>query len=173
MARRTGGWLGLFASAALAVCAGGAPAGGAGAAAGTPRRPVCGGGSPYSGASHSCADAGKLTLSDPTSRNARGGKVGPGDTVVLAVRLTNSTGRGFAYPCVGFAADTPGVAFSGPNPVFPGGYAIGPGETSTFEINAQLSPSIAPGTVVRVTAWVDSLHAGCTNGATLAWTIKL
>ena len=173
MAWRTGWWLGLFASSVLAVCAGGAPADGAGAAAGPPRRPVCGGGPPYSGASHNCADAGKLTLSNPTSRPARGGKVRPGDTVLLAVRLTNSAERGFAYPCVGFAADAPGVAFSGPNPVFTGGYAIKPGETSTFEIDAQLSASIPPGTVVHVTAWVDSLHAGCTNGATLGWAIKL
>ena len=137
-----------------------------------PLRPICGG-TQSAGAAPSCAHANELTLTNPTSRNPNGGALRAGDGVTLGVALTNASGQSFPYPCVGFAADGPGLVFSGQNPVFTGGYAMRPGETTTVEINGQLSASIAAGTVVHVTAWVDSLHAGCTSGATISWAINL
>jgi hypothetical protein len=118
-----------------------------------------------------CPGFEQLVLSDPSLRDLEGGPVTPGANGTLHLLLTNPSSMALSYPCVGFAADNPGVSF-GPNPAF-SQYAILPGASIGFSIGVTLSANIAPGTVVRFAAWADEASSNCTNGAILEWDVTV
>jgi hypothetical protein len=134
-------------------------------------RPVCGG-SITPGQAQACRGIDKLTLSNPQVRDVEGGPVARGRSGTIEVLLANPTSQGFGYPCVGFAADNAGVSFGSDNPSW-FLYAIVAGASATFGTSVNFSSSIPPGTVVHFTAWIDVLHAGCTNGTQLQWDVTV
>ncbi len=87
-----------------------------------------------------------------------------------------------AYPCVGFAADNPGVSFvvgdggtAGglTNPEFLGLYALTARSSGTASLQVHFAASIPHGTVIRFAAWADSMNSACPNGAEIEWAVTL
>ena len=110
-----------------------------------------------------------LTLSGGRIHDQRGRAIGPGDAGTIEVRVMNTGPRPVNYPCVEFTADHAGVKFGADNPKATV-YALAPGAATTFAAVVTVAASMRPGTVVRLTARLDVLHGGCTNGRSLAWT---
>jgi hypothetical protein len=135
-------------------------------------RPFCGG-TVTPGQSDWCTGVDMVTFSNPRVADPGGRAVSAGHTAVVQVTLENTSMRGIDYPCVGFAADNPGVTFVGDDPVGPDLYALAPGLSLSKQIDVQLAASIPSGTVVQFTAWADVLHSGCTNGAQIQWNVTV
>lgn len=123
-----------------------------------------------------CSAAAAAILSSPQVVGPDGGPLVSGQDATVSVLLSVPT-EGLAYPCVGFAADSavtfnPYVPYSIPmNPVYDGLYVLSQGQSQRLSILVQFSSSIPSGTTVHFQAWVDSLNAGCTNGASLEWDV--
>jgi hypothetical protein len=149
----------------------GSPGPGDGATDGsTGARPVCGGSiTPEA----TCTGVDQLTLSDPQVKNLEGGPISAGQAGTIEILITNGSAQAVAYPCIGFATDDTRVSFTGTNPVFTGSFSITPSVSLSAKIDAQWKASIPSGTVVHLTAWVDVLHGGCTQGAELHWDVTV
>lgn len=138
-------------------------------------RPICGATAPSHGPAYpqNCTGVDQLVLSGAQIVGADGGAgAAPGSSATVSVSLTDPAGgSGVGYPCVGFEADDPRVTFDVGDPVFSDAYAILSGRTMVLQIGVQFGATIAPGTVVRFTAWIDVLNGGCTNGSDLSWDV--
>ena len=141
-------------------------------------RPSCGGHD--SGASCSADEA--ATLSSPMVVGGDGGALLPGRDATVSVILTASDAGTIQYPCVGFAADNPGVSFvvsdagvAGglTNPEFLGSYVLPAGGSAMASLDVRFAASIPHGTVIRFAAWADSLNSACPNGAEIEWDVTL
>lgn len=167
--------LGLFACTLMACGArslgdGDLPVGGprpaSGGDASTVRRPVCGDTVDPAIEAQSCGNIGEITIASIQVVDAgppRGAS--PGQTALIEVRLSNTGKQAFQNPCVGLATDNPMVSVLPPNPYW-GLFAVLPGTSETTTLVLSFDAAIQVGATVLVTAWVDALHAGCTNGAT-------
>lgn len=141
-------------------------------------RPSCGG---YdSGAGCSADEA--ATLSSPRVVGGEGGALSPGRDATVSVILTASDAGTIPYPCIGFAADNPGVSFvvgdagvAGglTNPEFLGSYVLPAGGSAIASLDVRFAASIPHGTVIRFAAWADSLNSACPNGAKIEWDVTL
>jgi hypothetical protein len=133
-------------------------------------RPFCG--APADSSAFLCSGVGMLVLSNPAVRNAEAGALVAGESGTIHVVVTNPTTQFVSYPCIGFATDDPRVTFGTPNPAFQF-YGIGAGMSKTLQNSVQFAATIPSGTVVHLAAWVDSLHAACTNGMELRWDLTV
>jgi hypothetical protein len=120
----------------------------------------------------SCNDLDRLAVRDPvlTSPN---GRVMPGDTVVLSVTLADMSGLGnFDYPGVLFQSSDADVTFvdDGRDSFL---YALPSCQTTVAAAKLQIGSSIAPGTVVHVTALAAVLNRDCPNAPHLVIPIPL
>jgi hypothetical protein len=120
-----------------------------------------------------CEATAVATLSSPQVTGPEGGPPAPGMDGTISVVLS-APSEGISYPCVGFAADNPGVSFSpGTDPEFIGIYALGQGQSATVPIATHFASSIAHGTLLHFAAWVDSLNSACSDGAQLEWDVTM
>jgi hypothetical protein len=162
--------------------AGGADSPGADVDAGAPSdagagwifaRPLCGGGDAGGG----CTGADAAAFSNPKVADVDGGALAPGGAGTVSVVLSAPT-MSLSYPCVGFAAENPGVSFGpgdgGPmDPTFVGIYSLLMGMSTTVSMQVHFAASIPHGTVIRFAAWADSLNSACGDGTKVEWDVTL
>ncbi len=102
---------------------------------------------------HSCA--GQLPQVSFTCPVVHGpgdsGIVHPGDAITITLFMTNGV---VEYPCLGLAADH-GVTGELPNA---GSYQLGAQTNVPVALTAQIPATLAPGTVVHFSAYLDSLN---------------
>lgn len=127
--------------------------GGTAGAACVPREP------PPEPSADGCEDLHVLTVSDPTLEDASGdGALSPGETATLQVNLNEVAGLGFnMYPGVAFESDHEGVNIH-ENDWY---YAIFACQTHPASATIEVSPEVAPGTQVTLTARVAMLGQEC------------
>jgi hypothetical protein len=104
-----------------------------------------------------------LALRDPRVEDDSGdGKVSPGEGATLRVTLAETAGLGnLSYPGVRFATDNPAVTVTDSNWLF----GILPCTEVPIPVRATFGASLAPGTVVTVTATAGLLTQACTGGS--------
>lgn len=112
-----------------------------------------------------------LTVSDPTIVETDGdGVVSPGETVEIEVLLNETSGNDMMYyPGIEFFTDNPLAKVSANNWL----YGIFACDSSELGATLTLDPSIPPGTVVNVTAYVAMLNQGCESPSSIQFAVQV
>jgi hypothetical protein len=144
---------------------GGAGSGGATACMAVPKDPDAGFQPP------TCADLGGMTVSDPVIADASGdGKVSPGESAIITVRLTDVAGKGFTqYPGVKLSSDVAVI----PQPESVVFYAILPCTSLEGGALVTIPSSVAAGTVVKVRAQAAMLGMDCPGAPSIVVLIQV
>lgn len=112
-----------------------------------------------------CSDLSVLGVSEPVvTGGGANGSVSAGDSFNLAVVLSEVAGEGFSvYPGVKFESDNVGVTIK-ENDWY---YAIAACASYDASATGKVDPSVAPGTVVTLTARVAMLNNDCPSAPSL------
>jgi hypothetical protein len=145
--------------------------GGSGGSAGAPTRACVPEEDPPPQVEWTCEDLVVLTVSDPVVVDESGdGSVSPGENVVIQTKLNEVAGIGFSmYPGVYFESDNPEVTVN----YVDWYYAIAGCQTLDANATASFGASLAPGTMVTITARVGMLNTDCPDAYAIEIPIQI
>lgn len=96
------------------------------------------------------------------------GRASPGERLRISVTFSEVSGMGYvAYPGVDFQTLDPGITLDRAGFDGPGSYWLGGCESISGVVDATLSPTLEPGSLVHVVARAASLNQDCPNAAEL------